>query len=1116
MLSADHAPPGDPEEGQPPLPPSAAAAAATTGAAAESVERTERSERSLERTLSTPAEIVEAQIVAQKMAQRVAKRAAAKWMKKIKDDTKTNNYADSVQFAEAEAFGSRAVGGHRPDDEIMYGTIESTDYLVPDTKEEERFQHSYTPAMRKHRALMIWWLYGCLALTTATVVVYVLMSCDIVLKLRVKATGNMLASGDLFGAWLVWTGSSLGLCLIAAALVLWQPAAASSGIPGLLAFLNGVNPLGGESPLTNKKTGFLTVEALVAKTVGMIMSIPSGLALGPEGPIIHISALVAHHTTRVVQDLSHKILPERFHFTVKPGEGRDFLATGAAVGICVAFRAPISGCLFVVEEASSFFTTQHLEYTFFATIVGYVVAMSLTTSEDGFTKFKQSTGYFCTLFDVLDMVLFFLVAVLGGTGGAFFNHIVEELSHFRAHHVNKFVWKRLLEVIVLVLVTGTVAVFLPQLYACQLPTRSLLMKDSIGCLSAEDARQISEGSVSHSALQELLDGGNCSAPKQEQISDVLGQYRVDPMHWEAANKDESYNENLWKDTVWIDNSPRERPIQLHYQHSYTCDSSEYNGMSMLWLNGGVKGVKVLMQRGFPHMLSWQILMLFFLVYFVLAACTSGIAVPAGLIVPMLLIGGSMGRAFGILGILQKKAFCAGLSELEADAMANPANLSGVSFTGFDAGHDSGDGSNWMFQSTYFWSTVYRWVGRECNLPDPGVYAVVGMASFLAGSGRITMMFVIVIVELTDDASLLAPVGVASIIAMVVGDHFNHGLYHALIPIQNLPFLNPEPADVMWLVSVSDVMTRNVKCLGKHVQKGEVAKLLEQSAKAELTHQAFPVVDCDQEGHRKLRGIISLTQLQRAFSEANKRTETKLIRTLSRLEAEKLSIIHLLDYADRSPITTMPHAKVARAFEVFRKLGMRHLCVADSDNFLVGILTRKDFMTYRLAENIKRHKAESLIRGWVCRWRKRREMRLQLEAIQAKAQTTGSVDGMYALHVRHVGEEGWDGTPDGRGTYEQPAKLESLFSQFGNVVKVSKVRHRIQDGRNTSWAIIMMETMDGMNAAIEGTIMTGETKLKVAPFSPKVALASTGAASSIVQTLELSQLLAAIGAGNASS
>jgi CBS domain-containing protein len=349
--------------------------------------------------------------------------------------------------------------------------------------------------------------------------------------------------------------------------------------------------------------------------------------------------------------------------------------------------------------------------------------------------------------------------------------------------------------------------------------------------------------------------------------------------------------------------------------------------------------------------------------------------------------------------------------------------------------------------------------------------------------------------------------------MVVGDNFNHGLYHALIPIQNLPFLNSEPADVMWLVSVSDVMTRNVKCLGKQVQMGQVARLLERSATGELTHQAFPVVDSDQEGHRKLRGIISLTQLQRAFSDSKKRSEAGSRRTLSSADAEKLSIIHLLDYADRSPITTVPHAKVARAFEVFRKLGMRHLCVADSDNFLVGILTRKDFMTYRLAENIKRYKAESLIRGWVCRWRKRRELRMQLQAIEAQAQTTGSVGGMYGLHVRRVGEEGWDGTLDGRGTYEEPAKLESLFSQYGRVAKVSKVRHRIQDGKNTSWAIVMMETAEGMNAAIEGTIMVGETKLQVAPFSPKVALASTGAASSIVQTLELSQLLAAVGVGN---
>ena len=499
-----------------------------------------------------------------------------------------------------------------------------------------------TPVMRMRRNVYIWLLYGCLAAVTASTIVYVLQACDFVLKQRVKATDARLAENDLLGAWLVWTGTSLVLCLAACLLVLWQPAAASSGIPGLIAFLNGVLPIGGKSPLTQKMTGFLSFETLCAKTVGMILSIPSGLCLGPEGPIIHISALLGHHTTRGVQRLSHSVLPERFHFTAAPGESRDFLATGAAVGICVAFRAPLAGCLFVVEEAASFFTTQHLEYTFFATIVAYLVALALAWPDDGFTKFKQSTGYFCTLYDGFDMAMFVVIAAMGGAFGAVFNQIVSMLSHWRSRTINKKIWTRVAEVVCLVLVTGTVTVFLPHFTACETPTRSLLMKDSVGCLSAEDAFQISEGSVSHTALTDLLLNGNCSTEKQDDIKGLLGKYRV-----QADRHSESGAE--WKDNVWIDNADAHRHIHLHYQHSYTCDEDTYNGMSMLWLNGGVKGVKVLMQRGFPHMLSWQVLLTFFVAYFLLAAYTSGVSVPAGLIVPCLLMGGSYGRAMGLIG-----------------------------------------------------------------------------------------------------------------------------------------------------------------------------------------------------------------------------------------------------------------------------------------------------------------------------------------------------------------------------------------------------------------------------------------------------------------------------------
>ena len=66
-------------------------------------------------------------------------------------------------------------------------------------------------------------------------------------------------------------------------------------------------------------------------------------------------------------------------------------------------------------------------------------------------------------------------------------------------------------------------------------------------------------------------------------------------------------------------------------------------------------------------------------------------------------------------------------------------------------------------------------------------------------------------------------------------------------------------------------------------------------------------------------------------------------------------------------------KVARAFDVFRKLGMRHMCVVDYEGMLVGFIKRKDLMTFRLSDNIRLHKAEALLRGWADRWRAKKAL-----------------------------------------------------------------------------------------------------------------------------------------------
>lgn len=66
------------------------------------------------------------------------------------------------------------------------------------------------------------------------------------------------------------------------------------------------------------------------------MAIGSGLALGREGPTIHIGASIGHLLAKISRCNEH--------------ESRVLLAAGAGAGLATAFNAPIAGAVFVLEE----------------------------------------------------------------------------------------------------------------------------------------------------------------------------------------------------------------------------------------------------------------------------------------------------------------------------------------------------------------------------------------------------------------------------------------------------------------------------------------------------------------------------------------------------------------------------------------------------------------------------------------------------------------------------------------------------------------------------------------------------------------------------------------------
>ena len=111
--------------------------------------------------------------------------------------------------------------------------------------------------------------------------------------------------------------------------------------------------------------GYLGVKTLVAKSVGLILSVASGLSLGKEGPYVHIATCIGNIACRMFDKYNHN-----------DGKRREVLSAAAASGVAVAFGAPIGGVLFSLEEVSYYFPPKVLFRTFFCCIVSQSCGMS--------------------------------------------------------------------------------------------------------------------------------------------------------------------------------------------------------------------------------------------------------------------------------------------------------------------------------------------------------------------------------------------------------------------------------------------------------------------------------------------------------------------------------------------------------------------------------------------------------------------------------------------------------------------------------------------------------------------------------------------------------------------
>lgn len=87
----------------------------------------------------------------------------------------------------------------------------------------------------------------------------------------------------------------------------------------------------------------------VIKFLSCAAAVGSGLPVGPEGPMIHMGAMIGAGVSQMRSKTLGCGLPFMKRFR-NLRDKRDFITAGVAAGVAAAFGAPVGGLLFCFEE----------------------------------------------------------------------------------------------------------------------------------------------------------------------------------------------------------------------------------------------------------------------------------------------------------------------------------------------------------------------------------------------------------------------------------------------------------------------------------------------------------------------------------------------------------------------------------------------------------------------------------------------------------------------------------------------------------------------------------------------------------------------------------------------
>lgn len=346
---------------------------------------------------------------------------------------------------------------------VNVSPIESLDYEII---ENELFKQDW----RSRKKIQIFqyislkWAFALLiGICTGLVGFFNNIAVENIAGFKLLLTTDLMSQQKYYKAFLAYAGCNVVLATAAAVLCAYiAPAAAGSGIPEVKAYLNGIDA-----------NSILAPRTLFVKIFGSIFGVSAGFVVGKEGPMVHTGACIA--------SLLGQGGSKKYHLTwnwlryfKNDRDRRDLITCGAAAGVAAAFRAPVGGVLFALEEAASWWRSALLWRTFFTTAVVAIVLRAFVEycwtgkcglfGQGGLIMFDVSSA--TASYTIPDLLAVLFLGVIGGVFGSIYNYLVDKVLRTYSIINEKGALFKVVLVITISLLTSCCSYGLPWLANC--------------------------------------------------------------------------------------------------------------------------------------------------------------------------------------------------------------------------------------------------------------------------------------------------------------------------------------------------------------------------------------------------------------------------------------------------------------------------------------------------------------------------------------------------------------------------------------------------------------------------------------------------------------------------